>query len=168
MKKVFNYIILFILAISLTISPCYAGEAMDAGTVLQEDSYVFTVQEAQDLRIKMEELEKELKKRDKVIVQLKNLDTVQQAKEKELENTLELERSKILLYKELYTSSSDRLNKYERRRAGKDIGLVAISIVTTIALLLVVDSIDDHIDRTGPTLEDPSMQSRSGLIQIKF
>jgi hypothetical protein len=46
--------------------------------------------------------------------------------------------------------------------------MVAIGVATTIGLVLVADSIDDHIDRTGPVLADPTSAARRGLIEIKF
>lgn len=52
MKRIKN---LFIIAtaIMLMAPTAYAGEAMEAGAILEEDSYVFTLEEIQNLRVRI-------------------------------------------------------------------------------------------------------------------
>jgi hypothetical protein len=167
--KLFKMIIVLLVAMSLAITPCYAGEQMSSGTVLVEDSYVFTIEEAQALQVEIDRLEKEVVRQQELVTKLKSLDLIHTTKENEFEKVLEAERGKSLLYKELYVSTYDRVSKLERRRTTENIGMLSVGVVTTIGLVLVADSIDDHIDRTGvaPSASSINQTSRS-LIRIRF
>ena len=112
MIKFLNYLFSLFICFSLVLAPvANAGEIVEAGTTLSEESYVFTIEEATSLMQRLEELE---------------------AKEVELDKYKELEQvrlSQIDLYKlneEFYLTQIDRykqidltnqrlIDRYQRR-----------------------------------------------------
>lgn len=107
-----NYFFSFVICLSLIVSPCaYAGEIMQAGSELSEESYVFTIEEATELMQRIEDLEskeKELEKyRELEEVRLKQIDLF---KINEEFYSLQLDR-----YKEIDLTNQKIIEKYKKR-----------------------------------------------------
>jgi hypothetical protein len=169
MSSFFAKVMALFIAINLVVAPCYAGEEMSAGEILAEDSYVFTLEEAQNLRIRIKELEEEVGRQEELVEEFRRLDLVHQTKENEFEKILQSEQEQKLLYKDLYTLSYNRVRELEQRNALENIGMVSVGVAAAIGLILVADAVDDHIDKTGPVLlENSTPKMRHKLIKIKF
>ena len=76
--------ILFFL--SLLVFPAAAGDEVKAGTVLKQDSYVFSIDEAEKLKIRIEDLEK----KEQLLEQYKILDGLKIQQTDLLKNSLDI------------------------------------------------------------------------------
>ena len=122
-----------------------ASEKLEKGTVLKEDSIVFTIEEAERLKQRVFELEK---------------------KEKELEETLkllEINKSKIDIYKineDFYIDQSkkyiqiidyqdkkiDNYRKIETASNYRNAGIFILGAAVTVGSILIADKVNDSID----------------------
>lgn len=140
-----NKILKIMLVLSLLISPAYAGEPMAAGTVLEEDSYVFTIEEAQNLLLRIEELEK----KEDQLEEYKNLTFNLEEQIKLQKFTIELKDLQINEYNNLKVLTDDRLRKIEKREKAAKLerwGFLALGVGLTAGSILVADKIDDFAE----------------------
>jgi hypothetical protein len=145
MKKLMLMLVLF----NLVAAPAFAGEAMKKGTVLQEDSYVFSIEEAHALQEDIQSLEQEIQKQQDLVEEYKKLDLVHQTKEGEFDKIIASKEEQKQMYRELYILADERVQKLEKKKTWEKVGLVVGSVVVTTGLIFAADAIDDHIDRTG-------------------
>ena len=147
MKRI---LILFLcIILSYPFSNSYAGDLKAAGTVLDIDSYVFTIEEATALKNRISELEKMelelLKYRELEIVRLQQIDFYI------LNEGFYL--TQIDRYKDMDLLSQGLLDKYRKRdrmQTIENIGFLSLGVALTIASFLLADSATDLARVTIP------------------
>jgi len=157
MKKFFAALF----AILIIINPASAGEVMKKGTVLVEDSYVFTIDEAKGLT-------QEIARLEKIIKEYKELDEVTTDKFSQAESLIKIKDLQITQYKGLHELDTGRIRKLERRSAltgAERWGLVIAGVGLTIGAVLIADKIDDAVET--PAQNNINTQAR-GIPLVRF
>jgi len=140
----FKKILSVIITTSLIASPCYAGEAMSAGTVLSEDSYVFTLEEANKLKQRIEELEAKEEKLEEYVV----LDQIHQDQILLYQKNYDIYQQQISEYKNISDIQNQQISRYERKdkwNRAENAAILVGGILLTTASFLVVDKVSDHM-----------------------
>lgn len=135
-------IILAILALMRFSGVSYAGDVVSAGETLKEDSYVFTIEEAERLQERLFELEK----KEQILIQYETLSSLQEDKiELFLENeTIYKERISNLntIIDELEEINARNIKNQRWNRVENSL-IVATTVATTISMFILVDYIND-------------------------
>jgi len=135
--------ILFFL--SLLVFPAVAGDEMKAGTVLKQDSYVFSIDEAEKLKIRVEDLEK----KEQLLEQYKILDGLKAQQTDLLKNSLEIKDGQINLYKEIILEKDDQLSLIKKKHNTQllnNMVLFGAGVLFTGLSIYAADKLDDSID----------------------
>ena len=136
------------LIISFLILPpkiAIAGDIVPAGTTLEEESYVFTIDEATRLLQRVEELEVKEKKLEQYIL----LDSVRTQQIDLYQYNLSLTRSQLDSYIKMQAIDQDLLDRYNKRnrfQTLENVGFLALGISLTIGAFLAADSVTDHME----------------------
>nr|BDD46256.1 hypothetical protein 88 [bacterium] len=142
-KRIFMAIIM--LAMLLFPSEAFASEIMSAGEVLPSDSLVFTIEEGNNLRKRIEELELKEEK----LIHTEDLIEVKDEKIETLEGLMEIKDQQIDEWKalgELYTDRLDKLERRERLNSWKYIGWFAAGVVVSGGAIYLGDKIGDEME----------------------
>lgn len=135
-------IILAILALMRFSGVSYAGDIVSAGETVKEDSYVFTIEEAERLQERLFELEK----KEQILIQYETLSSLQEDKiELFLENeTIYKERISNLntIIDELEEINARNIKNQRWNRVENSL-IVATTVATTISMFILVDYIND-------------------------
>lgn len=135
-------IILAILALMRFSGVSYAGDVVSAGETVKEDSYVFTIEEAERLQERLFELEK----KEQILIQYETLSSLQEDKiELFLENeTIYKERISNLntIIDELEEINARNIKNQRWNRVENSL-IVATTVATTISMFILVDYIND-------------------------
>ena len=126
-------------------SVSYAGDIMPAGTVLGEESYVFTVDEAKDLLKRIEELEI---KEEKLNYYLE-LEPIKEEKFRLNNANIDLYKFQITEYDRMVHMNRieiDRLQKREKWRWLENYGMLFLGVALTTGGFLAADAITDHME----------------------
>jgi hypothetical protein len=131
----------------------YAGDIRPAGAVLEEESYVFTIAEATNLKKQIEDLEKDLAAASKELNKYKELEEVrlQQIDFYVLNEGFYL--SQISRYKDLQLLDRNLLDKYRKRdrlQTVENIGFLSLGVALTIGSFLLADGATDLAISTSP------------------
>lgn len=129
-------------------SPVYAGERLPAGTVLEEESYVFTPEEAEKIMNDIQELEAKVEQQEEVIELYRELDETQEAQEVELEYLLEIRQDQISTYEEWVAADAERIKALERQKRVTELerwGFFVIGIVVASGAIIAADRLDDTV-----------------------
>jgi len=151
MNKVFSFIGRIFSAIALMMliaTPAFAGERVPAGTVVEEESYVFTVDEAGELMQTIEELEAKVAQQEELLELHEELDTVNEDQQVELEGLLEIREEQVIAYEEWQEADAARIKALERQRRAAQWerwGFFALGIVVTSGAIIVADQLDDRV-----------------------
>lgn len=141
-SKIISLVCIFSLFLSQV---ALAGDVKPKGTVLAEDSYVFTIDEATRLLKRVEELEAKelelLKYKELEAVRLKQIDLYK----------LNLDYSQMQndRYQNLININQDLLDKYNKRDNMQDwenVGFLVLGITLTVGAFLAADAITDHME----------------------
>ena len=133
--------ILFIIACS---SNSHAGDVMPAGTVLENESYVFTVDEAKELLKRIEELEI---KEEKLNYYLE-LEPIREEKYGLRTANIDLYKFQITEYQSIATMNRleiSRLHKREKWRWLENYGMLFLGVAITTGSFLATDAVSDHM-----------------------
>ncbi len=145
-KKILSVFICIVIA--TTSSVAFAGDIKPKGTVLEEESYVFTIDEATRLLKRIEELEtKEVELNKYKLLESLRLQQIDLYKV-----NLEYSQAQNQRYIGLLDTNQDlidRYNKRDRMQTWENVGFLALGITLTIGAFLVADSITDHMESTG-------------------
>ena len=141
-----NFICIF-MSIALCLpGVSYAGDVRPKGTVLTEESYVFTLDEATRLLKRMEELEaKELE-----LKKYKELESVRLDQINLYKINIDLYKSQNDRYIGLLNTNQDLIDRYNRRdnlQTWENIGFLALGITLTIGAFFAADAITDSMER---------------------
>ena len=135
--------ILFFL--SLLVFPAVAGDEMKEGTVLKQDSYVFSIDEAEKLKIRVEDLEK----KEQLLEQYKILDSLKIQQTDLLKNSLDIKDGQINLYKEIILEKDDQLSLIKKKHNTQllnNMVLFGAGVLFTGLSIYAADKLDDSID----------------------
>jgi len=147
-KFVGKFLCLFVV-INLIVSPAFAVERVPAGTIIKEESFVFTVEEAQKMQQYISELEETIKQRDELLVLKDELIKTQEAKTFRLQESIILRDNQIYKYQEWQAIDLERVRQLERQRRYDKIekwGALVLGIGLTVGSVLVADQIDDFAE----------------------
>lgn len=140
--------------LSLLLVPSYAvgSEMMTEGTVLSEDSYVFSLDEAQELRMQIIELESSVASLEGQISEYKALDENLTAQNSGLEDIIDIKELQVLEYKKLHEADSYRLRRLERRSEAAKFerwGFFCVGVGLALGSILIADKVDDSLESTS-------------------
>jgi hypothetical protein len=147
MRFVLKQLMSLAIIASLVFTPniSWAGDVVKAGTTLEEDSYVFTIDEATALLNRIEELEaKELeldRYRELEVLRVQQIDLYKL--------NLDYSQSQVDRYAHLTVINQDLLDKYNRRdrfQTLENIGFLSLGIAITIAAFVGADAITDQME----------------------
>ena len=147
MKLFLNNILILFLSLSILVIPSvsFAGDVVVAGTKLEEDSYVFTIEEATNLLARIEELE--IKEAE--LEKYKGLETLRLQQIDLYKINLDYSESQIQRYISLNQTNETLVDRYQKRhrlQTVENIGFLALGIGLTIGAFLAADSITDHME----------------------
>jgi hypothetical protein len=147
MKLFLNNILILFLSLSILAVPSvsFAGDVVTAGTTLEEDSYVFTIEEATNLLARIEELE--IKEAE--LEKYKGLETLRLQQIDLYKINLDYSESQIQRYISLNQTNETLIDRYQKRhrlQTVENIGFLALGIGLTIGAFLAADSITDHME----------------------
>lgn len=151
MKKVFNFLGRFLLVMALMMLvalPAFGGERLPEGTVLNEESYVFSVDEATELMQTIEALEAKVAQQDELLVLHVELDELNQTQEVELESLLEIRQEQITAYEEWVIADAERIKALERQKRVTELerwGFLVLGIVVASGAIIAADQLDDRV-----------------------
>ncbi len=127
------------------LSNAHAADEMKAGSILKEDSYVFTIKEAETLKEKIEELEK----KEKILEQYIELDSLKTKQSDLLKISIDLKDQQIVLYKDIITEKDNQIEIIKKQK-NKDFlnGAVIFTagILFTGLSVYAADQLDDSIE----------------------
>jgi len=147
MKLFFKQFMAFVITASIIFYPStsWAGDIVKAGTTLQEDSYVFTIEEATNLLQRIEELEaKELE-----LNKYKELEVLRVQQVDLYKLNLDYSQSQIDRYMNLNQMNQDlidRYNKRDRLQTWENIGFLSLGVAITVAAFMGADAITDNME----------------------
>jgi len=151
MNNLFSFIgkVLSFLAMFFVLAnPVMAGERVPPGTVIAEESYVFTIDETAELMQTIEELEETVQDQEELIELYKELDETNQQQELQLEELLEIRQEQIIAYEDWIVTDAARIKALERqKRFGRleSWGFLVVGILVTGSAIVVADRLDDNI-----------------------
>jgi len=123
-----------------------AGDEMKTGSILKQDSYVFSIEEAEKLKIKIEDLEK----KEKLLEQFKILDDLKTQQFLLLENSIEIKDSQIELYKKIILEKNEEISlikKTKNKQFLNGMSIFGAGILMTGLSIYAADQLDDSIER---------------------
>jgi hypothetical protein len=147
MRFILKQLMAFVVITSFVFAPSvgWAGDIVKAGTTLEEDSYVFTIDEATNLLARIEELEaKELE-----LNRYKELEVLRVQQIDLYKLNLDYTQSQVDRYAHLVDINQDLLDSYSKRnrlQTLENIGFLSLGIAITVTAFLGADAITDHME----------------------
>jgi hypothetical protein len=145
LNKVKVLVISIILFFS-TAGTSIAGDVMPEGTVLEEDSYVFTIDEATELLRRVEELEQ----KELLLAEYQTLNEVQTRQIDLYKINYDILDQQIIQYSSLVSLNEDMLNKSISRNNFAELkswGIFTLGVAVTVGAFLAADKIGDTMER---------------------
>ena len=132
-----------LLAILVLINNSMAGDVFKSGSCLNQDSYVFTIPEAESLMNRVFELEK----KEKELEKYKQIDLLKNNKIEILEKNIDLyvkinKENEIIINN--YIEINKQLEKKQKWQKYENAFIFASGIATSIFLFISVDYINDN------------------------
>jgi|7_EtaG_2_1085326.scaffolds.fasta_scaffold108347_3 hypothetical protein len=146
MSKAFN-IAMLCCGVSIFFSAgALAGDVLPAGAVLEEESYVFTIEEATELLRRVEELEI---KEERLNYYLE-LEPIHEQKFTLYQSNIDLYKFQVTEYQHILNISQleiDRLHKRQKWRWLENYGMLFIGVAVTTSSFLIADAVTDHMQQ---------------------
>jgi hypothetical protein len=123
-------------------SQVFAGDIMPKDTVLEEESYVFSIEEASGLLRRIEELEVKEKQLEYYI----QLDSITKQKIRLHESNVDLFNYQISEYDRIIQLNSSEINRLHKRARFSELekfGMLVLGMALTTTGFIVVDQITD-------------------------
>lgn len=123
-----------------------AGDEVKAGTVLKQDSYVFSIEEAEKLKAKIEDLEK----KEKLLTEFQQLDILRTQQSDLLTSSIDLKDKQIILYKDIISEKDLQIKLIEKRNKTQFITNSAIflgGVLFTGTAIYFADKFDDSLEK---------------------
>jgi hypothetical protein len=134
----------------LFFSLAFAGDRLPAGTILSEESYVFSIEEANRIRLEIETLEASLRNKEEIIKEYEELDRNQAEKFQLLNDKFILKEEQIKEYKSWLTIEQARTAQLEKKTKFWKFerwGFLLLGVGITTGSILIADQVDDFIDK---------------------
>lgn len=136
--------VLFAMALFLAPATSFAGDVMPAGTTLEADSYVFTIEEATKLLKRVEELEaKELE-----LSRYKELEALRVQQVDLYKLNLDYSKSQTDRYAHMVKMDQQIIDKYNRRdrlQTLENIGFLTLGAAIVVTAFIGADAITDEM-----------------------
>lgn len=132
--------------LSLFLTPAYAADEMRSGSVLKQDSYVFSIEEAERLKSRIEDLEK----KEKLLEQYKILDSLKSQQNDLLKLSIQIKDDQIILYKDIIVEKekqNDLIKKQKNKPFLNGAAIFGAGILFTSLSIYAADQLDDSIER---------------------
>lgn len=132
--------------LAMFISAANAGDEMKAGSVLKQDSYVFSIEETERLKVRIEDLEK----KEKILEQFKILDDLKTQQTSLLKNSIEIKDAQIDLYKKIILEKDEQISLIKKTKNKQFLSGAAIfgaGILFTSLSIYAADQLDDSIEK---------------------
>jgi transcription initiation factor IIF auxiliary subunit len=132
--------------LSLFLTPAYAADEMRSGSVLKQDSYVFSIEEAERLKSRIEDLEK----KEKLLEQYKILDSLKSQQNDLLKLSIQIKDDQIILYKDIIVEKekqNDLIKKQKNKLFLNGAAIFGAGILFTSLSIYAADQLDDSIER---------------------
>tara|TARA_Y100000287_G_scaffold116222_1_gene93337 strand:+ start:4440 stop:4883 length:444 start_codon:yes stop_codon:yes gene_type:complete len=143
-----NSLIIFMCIFNLIVpSTAFAGDVVPKGTVLSQESYVFTIDEATKLLKRIEELEAKE-------VELNKYKQLEELRVKQIDLyklNLDYSQAQVDRYAGLLDTNSELIQRYQKRseiQYWENFGYLALGITLTVGAFLAADAITDHMEST--------------------
>jgi hypothetical protein len=123
-----------------------AGDILPKGTVLTEESYVFTIKDATNLLKRIEELEA----KEKELIKYKSLEGLRLKQIDLYKLNLDYSQAQTTRYMGLIGTQGDLLEKYNKRdqlQTWENFGYLTLGIALTIGAFFAADAITDSMER---------------------
>lgn len=150
MKKMIRNFIVLQMILLLFCNVALGGEAMKAGTILKNDSYVFTIDEAQRLQIRLDELEKLTLNQEEIIGQYQMLDELLQSENQAYQELLDLSKLQVNEYQQLHQMDLERISTLEKQQklAKLEKGIYfGTGLLFSVLAIIVADKVDDGLEK---------------------
>jgi len=134
------------LFISLLVFNASASDLVKSGTTLKEDSYVFSLEEAEKLKIRIENLEK----KERLLDQYEKLDSLKKQQIDLLQLSLETKDRQILLYNDIIIEKDKQILLIQKTKRSEYINSAVIfmsGIALTSGALYAADKLDDSLEQ---------------------
>jgi len=138
----------FLLLLLLT-TQSFSAEFVKGGTIIENDSVVFSVDEAQELRKEILELEDMISKGEQLVSELRKLDSNNRKQIDSYLEIIDLKDRQITSYRSTIELDRDRVVRLEKRERGHKVEkwvFLGVGIGITIGSLLIADKIDDYVE----------------------
>ena len=141
MMSAIKYILSFIISFSLIFSNiAFAGEIMPEGTVLTEESYVFSIEEATALMQRVQELEE----KEKELERYRELEEVRLSQINLFELNEDFYALQIERYQQLDVTNQQLIDKYQRRdrlQTAENVGFFLLGMAITFGSISAANAI---------------------------
>jgi hypothetical protein len=134
------------LFISLLVFNASASDLVKSGTTLKEDSYVFSLEEAERLKIRIEDLEK----KERLLDQYEKLDSLKKQQIDLLQLSLETKDRQISLYNDIIIEKDKQILLIQKTKRSEYINSAVIfmsGIALTSGALYAADKLDDSLEQ---------------------
>lgn len=134
------------LFISLLVFNASASDVVKSGTTLREDSYVFSLEEAEKLKIRIEDLER----KERLLDQYEKLDSLKKQQIDLLQLSLETKDKQISLYNDIITEKDKQILLIQKEKRSEYINSAVIfisGIALTSGALYAADKLDDSLEQ---------------------
>lgn len=134
------------LFISLLVFNASASDVVKSGTTLREDSYVFSLEEAEKLKIRIEDLER----KERLLDQYEKLDSLKKQQIDLLQLSLETKDKQISLYNDIITEKDKQILLIQKAKRSEYINSAVIfisGIALTSGALYAADKLDDSLEQ---------------------
>lgn len=161
----FKYLINLFLCFSL-FNTAYAGEIKKKGDVLEEDSMVFTLEEAQKSAKYISGLESKVEQKNALLREKDNLITNLELQNQQSKSILSVQEEIVKKHQELRNLDLERIKRLEREAKTKRLEVIGGflgGVALTAGLLVVADQLDDKVFEASPR----SSNQNSGL-RVRF
>jgi len=165
--KIFSKFIVTGLVISLLAPYAYGSEVMKSGEVLSEDSYVFSLEEIQELREQMSQLEKSIETKSQIIFELKKLDSNLNQQVIGLESVIGIKDLQVSEYSNLHDLDLSRIRSLERQNNLTKIErwvLFGAGVGVTVGSILIADKLNDTVGSNS--FSSPNTLSSAPLLRF--
>jgi len=126
----------------------FAGERVPAGTVLQEESYIFTIEEAKAIKEEIESLENALKKEKAKAELLSLLADNREKQVVDLNSIISFKDQQLNISREINIQDAERLAKiYKQQNLTKleRVGIFIGGAIFTGTAIYLADKVDDKL-----------------------
>lgn len=166
MKKIFNILKILLLNFVI-ITTSFAGNYMESGTTLTENSYVFNIEEANDLMNRLYYLEQENENQKKLLEEYKKLDQTQINNNDNLSELIKIKELQLSEYKEIHQIDVNRIKQLSRQKDSsviKDLAFLGLGFSIGLGSILIADKVDDNIEYS----KNNNLQRDVGLTLVRF